>query len=559
MRLRLRLLMALSALTLTQCGDGAGVAVIEFVEVLPARPRIGDVATVRFRLLDPRGVPLAGAPVEFSLDAANEGVKILPARADSLVGSGYAETQLVASSRVNSVIVVASAGDKTVRSPPITFAGTVPSGRQLTFQCGPFGGNGTGGVHAIGAYDQSRYLIAGSSVDCTAHVGDRNGDGVENALVSFLTEAGTIGPTSISLSNLVGDATVTYKTSYPLPLDVPPGQFSWSPQNDATHTGEYLAPLWMHPFNWRSDPTLGVPPGGIYDMNEPQRPDPIRLAPDGQRNVNNRRDNLVTMIAVTSGEEGFTDSNNNGVWDQGEPFDDLTEPFVDANDNGTWDVGELFIDANNDLKWTGKNGEWDANTFIWRQERILWTGMPIREDVESAVPGVPGHIPVFSPASCLVPGDCPGDVIDMDCPRLPDGGLPVFELPDGGVQFYCAQALGRASLGPVQLAFYISDPWFNPIARNADGDTCAVAESENSPVRVTTLNAAGRAFTYPSDQFVRIQVSDVRDPSAKPIDQIPFRAGGVGFSASVECLYTSSPREGFLMRIPVTSIRGSIE
>ena len=334
--MRMRLLVVLAVGVMSGCGT-SGPAVMEFLEVVPAQPKIGDVVTVRFRLLDSRGVPLAGANVDFKLQSANTGVTLSPASASSIRGSGYAETQIVASGRVNSVIVVATSGDKSITSPPITFAGTLPSGRQLTFQCGPLGGTGSGGRHAIGAYDQSRHLIAGSAIDCTAHVGDRNGDGITGALVSFLTEAGTIGPTNVSVADLVGDATVLYKTSLPFPVDVNPEVFSWTPQGsdglDPSHTGEYVAPLWMLPFNWVENPTtLGGTSTPTYTLREPRRPDPIRLKPDGSgRFENNPRDNLVTMIAVTSGEEGFTDPPKPGSGSSAavfQPAPSLTAPLV---------------------------------------------------------------------------------------------------------------------------------------------------------------------------------------------------------------------------------------
>lgn len=542
--MRVRLSVVLVVALLSACG-GTSPSVMEFVEVLPAQPKIGDVATVRFRLLDSRGLPLAGAPVEFSLQSANTGVALSPTSTVSIRGSGYAETQIIASSRVNSVIVVATSGDKTLTSPPITFAGTVPSGRQLTFQCGPIAGPGTGGRHAIGAYDQTRHLIAGSSIDCTAHVADRNGDGVEGALVSFMTEAGTIGPSSVSTANLVGDAIVTHKTSLPLPLDVSPETFRWQLNTDLLHTGEYVAPLWMHPFNWDQNPT--VYKTANWTLQEPRRPDPIRRSSDGtnQPLQNNPRDNLVSMIAVTSGEEGFTDSNNNGTFDPGEFYDDLTEPFVDSNDDGTWNDNELFIDVNGNREWDGKNDRWDANTLIWRQERILWTGQPAFEDVE-AVP-IPGHIRTFAPAGCVSATNCAtnGNTvrIALECPGSP-----------------CAQAGNPLDMfRPYHMRAYLTDPWFNPLARNGDGDKCQVVTDDESPVKVQGATSAGAAFTYPSNNFIEFSVADKRDPQAPPLLQVARRLPPIGFRASILCSFTSAPANSYTVLVSIGTVEGTIE
>lgn len=549
--MRVRLL-AVLALGLSACG-GPTPSVMEFVEVSPAQPKIGDVATVRFRLLDSRGLPQAGAKVEFSLQSANNGVTLSPTSAVSLRGSGYAETQIVANTRVNSVIVIATSGDKRLQSPPITFAGTVPSGLQLTFQCGPIGGTGSGGRHAIGAYDQSRHLIAGDPIDCAAHVADRNGDGIEGALVSFLTEAGTIGPSEVSTSNLVGDAVIKYKTSLPLPIETTPTTFDWVVNTDDVHTGEYVAPLWMHPFNWSVDPrglSPFMPPN--FSLQEPRRPDPIRLNPDGSgRRENNPRDNLVSMIAVTSGEEGFIDSDNDGKYTPGEYYDDLTEPFVDSNDDGTWNDNERFIDMNGNGEWDGKNGQWDANTLIWKQERLLWTGIPATEDVIPNVPGVPGHKAVFTPAGCENPAYC----------TTTPGGNPHIQLTCPGTSAQCHQA-GAANdpdRRPVAMYAFITDPWFNSMAKNGDGDTCAVPPDDMAPVKVTGATAAGFAFTYPSNNFIFFTLADKRDPNASPMEQVPRRQPAIGFRATIFCNYTSAPSGGYVVRIGAGTIEGTIE
>lgn len=536
MRVRLLAVLAVVLVTGLSACTNTGPAVMEFVEIVPAQPKIGDVVIVRFRLLDSRGVPLAGANTEFKLQAnangmAPSGVTLSPTSAPSIKGSGFAETQVVSSQRVSSVIVEATSGDKKVLSPPITFAGTVPNGRQLTFQCGPIAGMGSGGRHALGAYDNSRFLIAGSAMECTAHVGDRNGDGVEGALVSFLTEAGTIGPSNTSSSNLVGDATVLYKTSLPLPIDVAPETFSWTPpDNDPLNTGEYVAPLWMHPFNWTQNPLIKTT---MYTLQEPRRPDPIRLKPDGSgRFENNPRDNLVTMIAVSSGEEGFTDTNNNGQFDMGEEFDDLTEPFVDSNDNGTWDAFERFIDVNGNRQWDGKNLKWDPNTLIWRAERIIWTGFPAFEDTQQTVVGVNGHRPVFTSAT-------PAMLAPMVCPV-------------GGATCNAA--------GPPQIVTaYMADPWFNAIAQNSDSDGCRIDPGEMSPVKAAAQTGSGFAFTYPPGQHLSFIISDARDPLAPPISQVPRRSPPISFVVSIICNYTASPKDGYLVKINAGTISGTIE
>lgn len=550
--MRLRLLAVLAFAALSACGP-SGPATMEFVDITPPQPRIGDVVTVRFKLLDYRGIPLAGANVDFKLESDKAGVTLSPTSIASLKGSGYAETQVVASARVNSVIVVATSGDKVVKSPPITFAGTVPNGRQFTFQCGDIAGSASGGRHAIGAFDQSRNLIAGVKLECYAHTGDRNGNGVPDALVSFLTEAGAIGPTETSVADVIGNAAILYKTSYPLPIDVPPDQFSWTPIIDTTHTGNFLAPLWMQPFNWVENPLSlacsppapcrgGLAQNAVYTLREPRRPDPIRLKTDGSgRYENNPRDNLVTMIAVTSGEEGFTDSNNNGTYDQGEVFDDLTEPFVDSNDNGTWDADERFIDINGNKIWDGKNDRWDANTLIWAEEKILWTGIPATEDVVDIVPGVAGHRKVFAP---IAPAR-----IDLKCPpgsvTCNAAGVPVPGYPD--------------VYGPIAVSAYVSDPWFNSLAQNSDSDACDIIPDDDAPIAVKNRVNSGIKFTYPPGDYLSFSIGDKRDPNVPPAEQVPKRTPPIGFNNVIFCEFSASPLDGHVVRLAVGNVLGTIE
>lgn len=503
MRVRLALF-TFAASWLLSCG-GSAPATLEFVEISPEKPRLGEITTVKFRAIDNRGMPQAGVQVTFELASAVPGVTLGPAMATTNKGDGIASTQLTISSRVSSVVVVAKAEDKQAQSPAVSFAGSVPNARQLTFQCGPVSAEGSGGIHAIGAYDETRSLIAGVRLTCTAHVGDRNGDGVAGALVSFLTEAGTIGPTESTASDGVGNATVLYKTSLPLPRDVPPGTFSWTPAKGLRNTGEYLAPLWMQPFMWVANPItqFGQPPTG----QEPRRADPIR-----PNVINNPRDNLVALVAFTAGEEAFDDLDNDGKWDDGEPFVDLTEPFVDDNDNGSWDQGERYIDANGNGEWDGKNERWDASTLIWVQERILWTGLP--------------------------------HALDMTGPE------PIFRIVAP------ATPPSISHFGVASAAFLLSDPWYNSIAANETSDGCSSGESPLVRVFPESVRL-GIPTSYPATTRVDFLMVDAHDPKSDPPE--PAFSPLKPFTIPLTCSFTGSRIDGHKVAITVTTLSGLVE
>jgi len=85
------------------------------------------------------------------------------------------------------------------------------------------------------------------------------------------------------------------------------------------------------------------------------------------------------IIGYTSGEESFTDLNDNGLYDAGEPFTDISEPFFDINNNGTRDANtEEFIDADLDNTFDTADGLFTGtpcigdNTVCNRVSTLIW-------------------------------------------------------------------------------------------------------------------------------------------------------------------------------------------
>jgi hypothetical protein len=218
----------------------------------------------------------------------------------------------------------------------------------------------------------SKYTGPGLPIICTVRLADRfnNVLGVATR-ADFRTEAGAAGPpvaTTAYDPTLGGDQSAAIGhasdsvlvTGYSLPADVGPiaGEFS----------SEYA---------------------GMCGLQ-----------------VHNPRDGLDTVIVSVQGEEGFVDTNGNGVYDLGEPFFDSGEPFVDVDDNNKHDINEPFIDVNQNGIWDGPNGKWDANTVIWAETRILYTGLHevrwINLSDHSVVPAA------TQPVSFSVDGGTPG-------------------------------------------------------------------------------------------------------------------------------------------------------
>ena len=68
----------------------------------------------------------------------------------------------------------------------------------------------------------------------------------------------------------------------------------------------------------------------------------------------------VTIMAYAVGEESFTDTNGNGVFDNGDSFSDLAEIFEDDNENGVHNSGEFFYDFDLSNTFTAADGKWEG-------------------------------------------------------------------------------------------------------------------------------------------------------------------------------------------------------
>jgi hypothetical protein len=148
------------------------------------------------------------------------------------------------------------------------------------------------------------------------------------------------------------------------------------------------------------------------------------------------------------------------------------------------------------------------------------------------VPGVNGHRKVFSSAQ-------PSTVPTMICPV-------------GG-------ATCNAAGPPQVVTAYLADPWFNSIAQNGDGDQCRIEAGDMAPVKAEKQGPSGFLFTYPPGQHMAFIIKDARDPLAPPLIQIPRRSPPIDYTVSIICNYTSSPKDGYVLKLSAGTISGKIE
>lgn len=296
---------------------------------------------VTFIVLDLEGKPVANATVTFSVTGP-AGVSLVPSSKQTN-GEGKATTVLqsgdeVGVATVSGRITTDTGGSLTASTQAIPIVGARVSDRGFVVECAKL---------VLSANMTETPPRKDITTTCTANLSDRFANQITlPTTVTWYSEAGAI--TSPVVSSNTGLATTTFSTAgkWP-PVPVEPLTAAQATQAEPSH----------------------VDKGKTF----------------------NPRDMLVTLIAVTSGEEEFYDGSGtsngvkNGEWNKGEWFLDTPEPFVDANDNQVYDWGEAFIDTerrNCDTgviepkngKWDGPNGCWDGDTMLWRSTHVLYSG-----------------------------------------------------------------------------------------------------------------------------------------------------------------------------------------
>jgi hypothetical protein len=82
---------------------------------------------------------------------------------------------------------------------------------------------------------------------------------------------------------------------------------------------------------------------------------------------------LCRYVYWTEGQEAYTDINGNGMYDDGEPHEDIGEPYIDADDSGSYSFGETYFDLDEDGRYTDADDVWQEDTFVWTDMNIRWS------------------------------------------------------------------------------------------------------------------------------------------------------------------------------------------
>jgi hypothetical protein len=294
-----------------------------------------------------------------------------------------------------------------VKDAEVTFSVTGPAGASLTAVMSKTDAQGQATV-LLQSGDEVGVATVTARVTGTALSVSTPGTPIVGARVSDeglvvecerlnLAANATETPPRIDLSTTCSAKLVDrYKNPVTLPTSVTWYSEAGSIQSPVTTSSSTASATFSTAGKW---PPVPVSPlvTPVSEMNEPSV------------GTYNPRDMLVTIIAVTSGEEEFYDGSGvsagvkNGKWDVGEWFVDVPEPFVDANDNQAYDLGEQFIDTERvdcatgtrqpkNGKWDGPNGCWDGDIMLWRPTHLVYSGFNSREPSRWTVLN-PGSLP----------------------------------------------------------------------------------------------------------------------------------------------------------------------
>ncbi|WP_297286905.1 Ig-like domain-containing protein [Moraxella sp.] len=299
-------------------------------------------ATIEFLVKDSLGNIVAdGTPVKFSIGKTTlGGGETITTQGDmgktaaGTTNNGSVSVTLKSGTVAGNIDVIATINDTISTIARVTIVGSAPDADHFSLAAEYL--NIAGGV-TFGLFDE-----------IVAYVGDRFGNIVpDGTSVSFITEGGMIGKS-------IGGGAFTTTTQF--------GQATAILQS-AEPTVPFLGGV-------PAVETAGYGCSGNYLLVENPLPGELLCGNPG----------FTTIVAYTTGSESFVDDNGNGIYDQGEPFDDLSEPYIDGNDNGLFEAErELYVDINGNGQFDYGNNQYDGpggafkNTTIWTDIRILFS------------------------------------------------------------------------------------------------------------------------------------------------------------------------------------------
>ncbi|GGB19589.1 Ig-like domain-containing protein [Agarivorans gilvus] len=275
------------------------------------------ISELRFIVTDSTGNPKAGQEVDFALDSSLHGVTISPLTAQSNA-AGEVLTRVTSGSMSGAVVVSASFSDPdtgdiiSATSNALAIHTGVPSQQSMSLSASTL---------ALEAWG-----VDGVNSDITLRVSDENNNPVPN------------------------DTTIVFEADG--------GQVSGNCKTSGQDSNSACTVTWVS-----QNPR---PKGHLYDLPAGRCNAPGHIPGDV---TNTQGNNLygvgrASVLAVTSGQEYYSDVNGNRTFDTGETYTALGEAYVDSNENGSYDTNGIFnhdsVNVEERFRDYNENSEFDA-------------------------------------------------------------------------------------------------------------------------------------------------------------------------------------------------------
>lgn len=337
------------------------------IEFLSASPQIisitgaggQETSIIKFLIKDSNGNPIIGSQdVNITLAGPNGGEYLGAIAGVKTINVGTVDGEASIILHSGNIPGTATLTATVVGTNPVlaTSSGVIAIG----------GGIPSGSHFSLSA---ERLNIEGGDIDNVQNdvlvlLADRYGNKnvLQGTTVSFYSECGGIDR-AVAVDS-IGQGSVILRTQDPRPLDVPP---------DALGT-----PFGSGSCGLRCDQENAFIAAYATFIGFDITADPFGRNP---------RDGLCTITAVVDGEEEFTDTNADGLYNLAEPFidtyDDIHIEKDDDADNLNpiapgcpYDAAfeDLVVDRSEDGIFTGFSGAWDSNKRLAKRLNVLFTG-----------------------------------------------------------------------------------------------------------------------------------------------------------------------------------------
>lgn len=262
-----------------------------------------ETGYVYFRVTDNRNEPQPGVPVSFALTTEVGGIRLVnttdvsdsEGRVQALVRSGDVATSVRVIATITTTGPDGSEWELSTVSDALAVTTGLPDQNSISISS-----------EFLAVPDANQ--INGVTSEITVHMADRFNNPVpDGTTATFRTEYGSIDG---SCNTTGGECTVTWTSQSPR-CPVFNGDYVRTTRNDDNRC--FAAPSSHHSYSCPSHNGTSGP------------------CPD---DLGWTRGLRTTILVTALGEESFIDQNGNGRYDQGEPFDNLTEAYIDHNEDG---------------------------------------------------------------------------------------------------------------------------------------------------------------------------------------------------------------------------------